>query len=313
MYTLIPTTFLGILRAWREMNFDALEGTQTIARRIVRDMPRGAWAAFESQALSLLVGGVVPLLGNLLFGWPAFLVIAGIAIDNAAQWLSDVLKPLLNRKAFWRQFTQQCDAADAIGMAQAVCAPSPQRDGMGTPLYNVVQRLNRFTPYVSRDYLRMGFFVCLMPPFWIGLYIAGNVPEASRAQILWILLVPVLVRVAIAAVAVSRRDDSRSRSFGMLPQAPEPLAAFYVALLAYLFAGLTLFGNHPPGPWYWGYEAVAFFSIYLTCSVAIAIHTMREMRRSAAALRAFAAMTPEQLYAIMTPGHRKRQRAASDT
>lgn len=304
--TPIPATFLMLLTTWRELSMDALEGTQTIARRLVQRRSRGIWLAYESQISSLLVGGVLPLLGHVLFGWPAFLVIAGIAIDVTVLWLSDVLKPWFNRTAFTQQLKAQCDAADAISLARTLLTPPRQRqqDGTGTPYYRVVQRLNRGTPYVSRDYLRMGAIICLLPPLLVALSIHAWVPEADRLRVCAILLAPVLIRCVLAAFAVRASGATRTRSLGLLPQAGESLATFYLTAMSYAAVGGAL-DKTVGSAWLDAHQALLFLALYLLASVGVAWYSLRDMRSADAALRQFAAMSPQQLYAVLTPNYRK--------
>jgi len=303
-YVPIPTTFLFLTYLRREMTFDALEGMQALARRILGRMPRGAWIAFESQALNLTIGGAVPLFGILELGWPARLLFIGIVADNATQWLLDVVKPLFNSREFSHQWARQCEVLDAVSAARIALTDDCKRDGFGTPYYQVVDKPMRGTPYVSRDYLRVGMFFFVVPVFSLCLFLIGATPQQAW-QLLPVLAVPFCARVLLACIALvpvklGLQRDPRSRALSLLPQAPESIATFYLSVISYMGIGLVMWGNFAP-TWYWGFEAPAYFICYLVWSIGVALFSLRKRREAEVLLRQFAAMTSEQLYDVLRP------------
>jgi hypothetical protein len=119
------------------------------------------------------------------------------------------------------------------------------------------------------------------------LFYPSEADEAARVRTFIVIAIPVVVRMALAAIASRLGGDSRSLSLGLLPQAPRPLLAFLCAALMFTLGSL-LFENDHTG--LGRYDAVAFFSLYLICSTVAALSSLGRMREAERLLRQFVAM-----------------------
>jgi hypothetical protein len=283
MYSLSPIPLLlSQSRDRRELTPGIIDLAHATAVRALRDAGSATRAAFENQMVSLLVAGVTPLIANLVFGWPAYLFILSIAADNAMLWLADFLKAFFAPDEFERQWKQQCDAADAVAVAGIAAAHTREVDARGIPVFHAVRRQQEPSAYA-----RITLLIATLPLVWGSLFYPTEADERARIMTFIVLSIPVAARMLLTAAAVKRGGESSSQSLSLLPQASRPLFAFLCAAFLFTMGRLFFDIDHTrPAP----YEGVAFFSIYLLCSVAAALSALSRMRESEQLLRKFVAM-----------------------
>jgi hypothetical protein len=283
MYSLSPIPLLlSQSREQRELTPAIIDLAHATAVRVLRDAGDATRAAFENQMASLLIGGVTPLIANMVFGWPAYLVILGIAADNTMLWLADFLKAFFAPDEFERQWKQQCDAADAVAIAGVAAAHTREVDARGMPVFSPVRR--------QRDpsaYARITVLIAILPLCWGSLFYPTEADEHARIITFIVLSIPVAARMLLAAIAVRLSGESPSQSLSLLPQASRPLFAFLCAALLFTLGRLFFDIDHTRPA---RYEGVAFFSIYLLCSAAAAFSALSRMRESERLLQKFVAM-----------------------
>ena len=283
MYSLSPIPLLlSQSREPRELTPGIVDLAHAAAVRALRDAGQATRAAFENQMVNLLVGGITPLLANLVFGWPAYLVVLGIAADNTALWLADFLKAFFAPDESQRQWKQQCDAADAVAVAGVAAAHTREVNARGIPVFQSVRRQQDASMYT-----RITLFIAILPLCWGSLFYPTEADERARVMTFIVLSIPVVARLLLAAVAVRLSGESASQSLSLLPQASRPLFAFLCAALLFTLGRLFFDIDHTRPA---RYEGVAFFSIYLLCSAAAAVSALSRMRESEELLRKFVTM-----------------------
>lgn len=283
MYPLSPIPILLAVKSEpRELTPTIIEAAYATAVRVLRDAGNSARAAFENQAIALLIGGVTPLLMNLCFGWPAFLVILGIAADNTVAYLSDILKPYLFAEDFEGEWKQQCDVIDVVAVARVAAARTRAVDRAGIPTYEAIARSS--APLAT--YTRAGLLIAILPLSWGSLFYPSEADEAARVYTFVVIVIPIIARLLLGAAAAAWRGRSPRQSLSLLPQAPRSLLVFLVTALLFTLGSLA-FENEHRG--LGRFDGAAFFSLYLLFSIVASMSALRLMRESERLLRAFVA------------------------
>ena len=276
MYSLNPIPLLYFQKwEWRKLTPQVVDDAVATAARVLRDGRRGTRLLLQDQAVSLLLGGAMPLLTNLLFGWPAYLVMLGIAADNTVLWLSDALKALFAREELLEQWEGQCQATDAISVAHTVAAHPRPTDSAGIPVYRALVRSRNLL-----DGAQTSLFIALLPLSWGSMFYPDAKAENARMETFIILAIPVAIRMLIGFWAIVRQR-SKGRTPSLLPQAPRQLLAFLCAALIYVFGSLLVEDVHNGSG---RYDGIAFFSIYFLCMAISAIFVLRSVLRAEAEL-----------------------------
>jgi hypothetical protein len=297
MYSLnINPVLLLQKRGWRRITPPVLDSARESATRILQSARASGYAAFENQMGSVLFGGAMPLLSHILFGWPAYLVMLGIAADNTALWTTDFLKRLFARGEFDVEWERQREVAETAAVALAVTAHPRRTDRTGRLIY---RELEPSTSAID-GFGQLGMLIALLPLSWGSLFYPDKASEDARTRTFIMIAIPVAIRATLAVVAVVRRSQSGLPNLSLMPQAPRQLLAFLAAALIFVCGSLLVENEHNG---LGRYDGIAFFSIYLICMAISALGSLGSMRRAQRALQTFAAMDIESLKERITKIH----------
>lgn len=265
MYSLNPNPLLLFQKKRQcEIMPNVLDDAAVIAKDALRDAPRSSHAEFQSQAIGLVFGAIIPLVGNAVFGWPTYLVILGIAADNLALWLGDLLKPLLASDEFSSQWKEKCDLTDAVAIARAIEAHPRQVDASGIPIYRALEPTNK----PLDGYWQVGFLIALLPLSWGSLFYPNAAAEASRMQTFIVLAIPSAVRLIFSLISIARNLNSGKSTATLMPQGSTQLFAFLAAVFAFVMGNLVFADDHTG---LGRYDGPVFFAIYLICLIAFTL------------------------------------------
>lgn len=279
MYSLSPNPLLLFQKKQqREITPAVLDDATVIAKNALRDTFRGSLAAFRSQAIGLIFGSIVPLVGNAVLGWPTYLVILGIAADNLTLWLGDILKASFARDEFSSQWKEQCDVTDAIAVARAVQSHPRRVDESVTPIYESIDNTDK----PLEGFWQVGLFIAILPLSWGSLFYPNAAAEASRMQTFIVLAIPSAVRLILSLISIARGLNSSKRDSSLLPQSTTQLLAFLVAVFVFVMGNLLFADNHTG---LGRYDGPVFFAIYLICLTASALFGVARTNDNGRALR----------------------------
>jgi hypothetical protein len=289
MYSLSPNPLALFQKyAQREITSTVLDAAAAIGKDALRDVRNGSRASIASQFSSLLFAGVTPLLTNAFFGWPAYLVILGIAADNLAVWLVDMVKPLFFPEEFESQWKEQCDVSNAVAVAQSVTSKPRKVDAKGIPVYRAIEPVTK----PLDGYWQMGLLVAPLPLYWGSLFYPNAAAEKMRIETFVIVAIPTVVRLIWLLVAFIRNQRSAPAEIRALPQGTTQILAFLIATLLFVFGGLLFQDDHTG---LGRYDGLAFFAIYLVCMSTSAAWSLQKTKEAERELRRFVAMDIDAL------------------
>ena len=307
MYSLDGDSFMFFRNESAEITPAKLDNLQATARATLADARRGARALFVNQMIGLLFGGLTPLLASLLFGWPAFLVVVGMAIDNAMTWLGDFLKPLLAQQNFVRQWQDQCEVRDALSLARETQVLVHGSALASIPEYRAVKPEPNPVGRVTFASVALGPSLTIVPVGILFLFFETFVPEAQRAEACAMLAIPVVIRLALAIAAVVTTRDIGLLRLTLMPRWLRPALTFLYAIILYFGAGLFFWGKHGAPPELQPYEGLRFFVGYLLCALLSSLQGLAQIHGAERDLRGFVALDLEAVKQRVLEAYRARR------
>ena len=264
-------------REWRNVTPAILDNAIITTQRVLGDKRGGTRVSLRSQIIGLLFGGIAPLISNVAFGWPAYVVVLGIAADNAALWLTDALKSFFASDEFDDQWQEQCDVSDAIGIAKAVTTHSVNAPADAPPKFRAIPS----PKYALGFWWTFGIVIALLPLAWGRLFYPSTTVENARIQIFIVCAIPSTVRVLLAMFDFWRQRNSGS-SVDLLPQGPPQAFAFLLATLIFVIGSLVFQNDHAG---LGTYDGPVFLAIYFICIVIVGFFTLQSLSQDERTLR----------------------------
>ena len=275
----------GIATTPRPLTREALESHQAHARRLLGESRRDLREHWRAQALTLALGGVLPGIGHLAFGWNAAIIVFVIAVDVAAAWLGDLLKLLFADRTCRRLLLCYCRARDVVSVARAV-----SRDGIAS-MYRTAVPSQRPTARAVTTLFFLGLpvasYAALGGILGADLHELGYGARWTRTEVdaampaAWLLLVAPVIRIGMALRYSMAEADSLAGRRQLLLASVESLAAFWLAALAVFLVFAAGYGR--------AISAVMVLSFYLAAALTLGVLAWSRVRRAESDVRRFAA------------------------
>ncbi len=263
----------GIVTTARPLTSDVLDTYRKHARRLLDQSRQDQRTHWRSQALTLVLGGLVPWIGFMVFGWSADTMLYAISIDVVSACMADVARLLFADRTSRRLLLRDCRARDTVAIARAL-----RRDAKAK-MYELALPSER---PVARAVLLLLAGALAVAVFTVVQRVAADYGSwASLTEGGWLLLLSPLTRLAIALRHSMAEGESPAAQSQLLLTAIEPLAAWWLSAFAgFLVLASGYFHRMPAG---------LSLALYIGAALALGVYAAVRVWRAETDVRRLAA------------------------